>query len=258
MESWEGLLRAPAPCDHVIQLYTNDAFLTRATGEFLGTGLAQGEGAAVIATPAHADAITRALRARVDVEAARGRDQLLILDAQSCLDHFMRDGRPDREKFFTLVGAALDRVSAAGFPRLRLFGEMVDLLWKQNLPATLELEELWNQVLAARGVTLLCAYQIDNFDRKAHREVLHAISRCHSHLVPVEDYARLERAVDQAYREVFGADGEPELLREIIGRASEGGPVMPPAQTALIALRDIRGDVADDVLARARRHYARA
>ena len=200
-QSWESLLRTPAPCDHVIQLYTSDDFLTRAVGAFVGTGLQQGDGAVVIATPPHVKAITRALGADVHVDAARARTQLVILDARGCLDHFMRDGRPDAEKFFTIVGAVLDRVTAAGYPRMRLFGEMVDLLWDHNLPATLELEELWNQVLAARGVSLLCAYQIDNFDRHAHRGVLHQLTRSHSHLVPVEDYARLERAVDHAYRD---------------------------------------------------------
>jgi len=257
-QSWESLFRTPAPCDHVIQLYTADGFLTRAVGAFVGTGLRQGDGAVVIATPPHVEAITRALGADVDVDAARARTQLVILDAQGCLDHFMRDGRPDAGKFFTIVGAVLDRVTAAGYPRMRLFGEMVDLLWDHNLPATLELEELWNQVLAARGVSLLCAYRIDNFDRHAHRGVLHQLTRSHSHLVPVEDYARLERAVDHAYREVFGPDSEPSLLRQILGRPAEGGPVMPPAQAALLALRDVRRDLAEDVLERARRHYLRA
>jgi hypothetical protein len=256
-QSWESHFRTPAPCDHVIQLYTDDGFLTRAVGEFIGTGLAQGDGAVVVATPLHVDAITRELGSRLDVAAVRARTQLVVVDARDCLDHFMRNGRPDAEKFFTIVGAVLDRVTTAGYRRLRLFGEMVDLLWDHNLPATLALEELWNQVLAARGVSLLCAYRIDNFDRHVHRGVLHQLSHCHSHLVPVEDYARFERAVDHAYREVFGADSEPVLLRQLLGRPGHGAPAMPAAQAALLALRDVSRDLADDVLECARRHYVR-
>lgn len=256
-QPWETHLRTPAPCDHVIQLYTDDAFLTRAVGEFIGTGLQQGDGAVVIATPAHVDSLTAALRRRIDVVSARERNQLVVLDAQGCLDHFMRAGHPDPDLFFTIVGAVLDRVRAAGFSPMRLFGEMVDLLWDQNLPATLELEELWNQVLAARGVSLLCAYRIDNFDRQAHRGVLPRLSRSHSHLVPVEDYARLERAVDRAYEEVFGPDSEAGLLRQLLGQPRAGAAAMPPAQAALLALHDVRRDLADDVLERARRHYLR-
>jgi len=257
-QPWQSLYRAPAPCDHVIQLYTDEAFLTRAISEFIGSGLAQGEGAVVIARPEHAAAVTHVLDGRMDIAAAQARTQLVILDAQGCLDQFMVDGRPDANRFFAIAGAVLDRVAAAGYPRMRLFGEMVDLLWDHNLPATLELEELWNQVLAARRVSLLCAYQIDNFDRHAHRGVLHQLSRTHSHLVPVEDYGRFERAVDHAYHEVFGPDSESGLLRELLGRPADGAPVMPAAQAALLALRDVRRDLADDVLARASRHYRRA
>ena len=226
-QPWPSLFRAPEPCDHVIQLHTDEAFLTRAISEFVGTGLVQAEGAVVIATPEHAAAVTRVLRGRMDVAAIEARTRLVILDAQATLDQFMVDGRPDHDRFFAIAGAVLDRVTAPGYPQMRLFGEMVDLLWDHNLPATIELEELWNEVLAARRVSLLCAYQIDSFDRHAHRGVLRHLSRTHSHLVPVEDYGRF-------------------------------APVMPAAQAALLALRDVRRDLPDDVLARARRHSLRA
>jgi len=254
-QSWQSLFRAPQPCDHVIQLYTDDTFLGRAVEQFIGIGLEHSEGAVLIATPAHVELITAALAARVDVAAARERGQLVVLDARRCLDQFMVDGRPDPEKFFALVDSVLDRVVQAGYGKMRLFGEMVDLLWSHNLPATLELEDLWNRVLAARRVALLCAYRIDNFDRHAHRGVLHQLSRSHSHLVPVDDYARFERAVDDAYRDVFGADGEAGLLRELLGRQNDASPAMPAAQAALHALRNVRRELADEVLARARRHY---
>jgi len=258
-QSWQSLYRSPAPCDHVIQLYTDDAFLIRAVSQFIGVGLEQHEGGVIVATPPHVEAITRALGGDLYVQTLRARGQLVTLDAQTTLDTFMVGGRPDREKFFAAVGDVLDRVTAAGFPGMRLFGEMVDLLWDHNLPATVELEELWNEVLAARRVVLLCAYQIDNFDRSVHRGVLHQLSQSHSHLVPVEDYERFERAVDDAYREVFGPDSDADLLRQLHGRsAATGATVMPAGQAALIALRDVRRDLADDVLARARRHYLRA
>ena len=228
-QPWETHFRTPAPCDHVIQLHTDDGFLTRGVVEFIGTGLEHGEGAVVVATSAHMDAILTALSTRIDVAATRARTQLVVLDAQGCLDRFMRDGRPDPGRFFPVIIGLLDRVVAAGFPMIRVFGEMVDLLWSANLPATLELEELWNQVLAARGVSLLCAYRIDPFDGPAHRGVLHELSRSHTHLVPVEDYARFERAVEQACQEAG-------LPRELRGQLS---------------------DLADDVLARAREHYVR-
>ena len=185
-QPWQTLLRTPEPCDHVIQLYTDDAFLVRAVAQFVGAGLEQHEGGVLVATPSHIEAIVRALGARLDVKAAQARGQLVTVDAQRTLDRFMVGGRPHREKFFAAVRGVLDRVTTTGYPMMRLFGEMVDLLWDHNLPATVELEQLWNEVLTARRAALLCAYRIDDCERHIDRGVLHQLTRCHSHLVAID------------------------------------------------------------------------
>jgi hypothetical protein len=255
-QPWHTLLRTPTPCDHVVQLYTDEAFLARAVGHFLHTGLAAGAAAVVIATPHHTAAIVRALAdAGVDVPAAEGRRQFVPLDARRCLASFMVDGMPDRTRFFGLVSEVLDAARDAGYGEVRLFGEMVELLWDHNLPATIALEELWTEVLTDRRASLLCAYGIDNFDRGVHRGVLHEIAGAHTHLIPVEDYERLERAVARAYRDVFGVAGEPAALRAHVVAGHRETTRMPSAQTALVALRGLGADIADAVLERARRYY---
>lgn len=147
--SREAQLRTPHPCDHLIQLYTDEAFLGRAVARFVGRGLAEGEAAVVIATPAHVDAFTARLAAGgLDVPEIVDRGQLVVLDAEGCLAKFMVDGMPDRAAFFVLVRGVLDGVRAVGYTSIRVFGEMVNLLWDHNLEATVRLEELWNEVLA--------------------------------------------------------------------------------------------------------------
>jgi hypothetical protein len=74
-------------------------------------------------------------------------------------------------------------------------------------------------------------------------------------VVPVEHYERLESAVDRAYREVFGAEGDTASLRDLLVAGTAPTPVMPPAQAALLALRGLRTDIADAVLERARYYY---
>jgi hypothetical protein len=221
----------------------------------MGAGLATGEAGVLIATPDHVAAVIERLAMTVDVPRARARDQLVLLDAETCLGRFMVDGVPDREAFFALANGVLDRVQAAGHARVRLFGEMVNLLWQDNLPATVKLEALWSEVLAERQVCLLCAYRLDNFDHHVHRGLLHRISRSHSHLVPVEDYERLDTAVDRAYRDVFGDRADTATLRQLLVSQPSAAAAMPPAQAALVALRDVRGDIADAVLSRARDYY---
>jgi hypothetical protein len=232
--SWETLLRTPRPCDHLIQLYTDEAFLAQAVAQFVGRGLAEGAAAVVIATPAHVDAfIARLAAGGLDVPEIVRRGQLVVRDAEGCLATFMVDGMPDRAAFFRLVRGLFDGVRAAGHMSIRVLGEMVNLLWDHNLEATVRLEELWNEVLADQRVSLLCAYRIDNFDRHAHRGVLHQISRVHSHLIPLEDYSPTATARPGGWRRAQPPRGRAQWAplvpsaarRAAFGRVGDGaGP----------------------------------
>ena len=253
--SWQPVLRSARPCDHILQLYTDDAFLTRAVTQFVGAGLLAGEAAVIVATPPHIRALDAQLGLQVDVAAVRARDQLVVFDAETCLAGLLVDGRLDRDQFLGFVNGMLDRAEIPGNGRVRVFGEMVNLLCGRDPQAAAELEALWSGVLTTRSVCLLCAYRLDNFDRHVHRGLLHQISRGHSHVVPVEHYQRLESAVDRAYREVFGAEGDIASLRDLLVAGTAPTPVMPAAQAALLALRGLRTDIADAVLERARYYY---
>jgi hypothetical protein len=253
---WESQLETPAPCDHFVQLYQDEAFLARAVFHYLGAGLAKNEGVVIIATAAHSALFTdRLAAAGFDVLDLVARRQLLVFEAEQCLAQFMVNGLPDRVAFFTVVKNALDPIRAAGFATVRLYGEMVDLLWDRNVAGTLELEALWNELITDQGVSLLCAYRIDNFDRNSHRGILHRLCHCHSHLIPVEDYERFEQAVTRAYADVFGTAGDSETLRTLLTTDAAVTPTMPSAQRALLALRDVSPSLADSVLERARLHY---
>jgi hypothetical protein len=77
----------------------------------------------------------------------------------------------------------------------------------------------------------------------------------HSHLIPVEDYARLERAVVDALREAVGPD-EARVLENRLLTAYRQPLNMPRAQALLLALRQVLPTVADPVLQRSRTLYA--
>jgi MEDS: MEthanogen/methylotroph, DcmR Sensory domain len=254
-EAWRSLLGGPQPRTHVIQLYTDDAFLLRAASHFVASGLAGGEAAVIVATRDHQHALTDALAGLADVAAALAGAQLTLVDAHACLAELMRDGRPDREALRASVTTLLDRAAVAGNGRVRLFGEMVNLVWPQNVTAAVALEAMWSEILVERALSMLCSYRINNFDRRVQRELLPQLSRGHSHLVPVEDYARLEGAVERAYRDVFGAGGDAATLRRLMVSHRTAGLEMPAAQAALLVLRGVREDVADAVLARAGYYY---
>jgi hypothetical protein len=240
---------------HFIQAYTEDAFLAGVVAEYLGAGLRQGEAAIVIATAKHVASFSDRLAALgVDVTSAQRARQLLFLDAERALGRFMVDGRPDRELFRALVATALDHVRAGGQRRVRLYGEMVDLLWAESLEATVELEELWNEVLDDEHLSLLCAYRLDPLDRGVQR-VFRRVTHCHSELLPEERAEAFDAAVERAYDDVFGADSDWPTLRELLVAHQSLVTRMPAAHAAIFALDALLPAIGDRVRLKARQHY---
>jgi hypothetical protein len=260
LSSWDALLAAPAPCDHLVQLYTSDEALVSTVVRFIERGLTEGEGVIAITTAAHWRMISQRLGgSNVDVAAVQATRQLVVCDAYDTLTSFMAEGMPDRTRMRTAVMSALDSVRGAGYTRIRAFGEMVDILNRRgNLAAAIRLEELWNELLDAERIALLCAYAVDPFDRAQYKATLPSIGHVHSHLMPVEDCERLERAIDRAFVDVFGIYGDTRLLRDLFVRQLPDATAMPTAQGALFALRNLDTRLADAVLERAATHYRAA
>jgi hypothetical protein len=254
--SWHKVLQTPARGYHIAQLYTDPDFLGRAVATFIGTGLRLGEAACIIATPLHWRAIARHLEAYVNIRQAQVRGQLAVHDAHETLATLVAGGL-DRDRFRTVAANMIDAAMDAGYPRIRAFGEMVDLLRDVDLEATIQLEGLWNNVLRERNVTLLCGYSMDAFDPSIYRGLLQQVSATHSHLIPVEDYARLDDAVARAYVDLFGGGEDAGALRlAFLKHYERPAAAMPDAEAAILALREFIPASADKLLERVRRHYA--
>lgn len=181
------------PHDHVVQFYEDDRFLIDAVSSFLTAGMLAGESGVVIATEVHRQALSARLEAEgVDVDGACFRGRLLFLDAEETLDAFMVGSMPDADLFQATVGGAIEkRLRASTGAGLRAYGEMVDVLWKRgSIDAALRLEELWNALCDAHHFSLLCAYSMGNFYQQSDGQLLQAVCRRHSSVVPVETYLR--------------------------------------------------------------------
>jgi hypothetical protein len=158
---------------HAVQFYGNDCSLYRTVSGFLGEGLIAEQPALIVATQVHRAGILRALSDRlIDVDRARSRGDLLVLDAQETLALFMVDGVPDSDAFDARVGSIIDHM-LRGRPRrtiARVYGEMVDVLWKQGREeAAIRLEILWNRLAGHYGFALLCGYSMGNFYKQAQQ-----------------------------------------------------------------------------------------
>ena len=174
----------PESIQHVVQFYEDDARLAVVVAEFLASGMAAGEPLVVIATPEHWRAFRRGLEERgFDVAVATSRGQITLLDAAETLSQLMEGPTPDWERFREVVDGVLRRAaSAGGGRRVRAYGEMVDLLWRQGDARTaLRLEEMWNQLQVAHGFSLLCAYVMGNFYTQAAD--LQHVCASHTHVL---------------------------------------------------------------------------
>ncbi|MGZ3436574.1 MAG: MEDS domain-containing protein, partial [Gemmatimonadaceae bacterium] len=255
-EPWDLVVADAAPRDHIVQLYQDQEFLNRAVCRFAGAAIANGEGIILVPTLTHWNAFRPRLEAEgVDVEAARERGQLTVVDADECLPRFMRDGMPDSPVFLGLAADVIARARAGRYKTVRWWGEMVNVLWDRgDVAASMSLEDLFDQLGREQEVALFCSFLMDNFDGEVHTHMLPRLGTNHSHLIPVEDYARLERAVADALRDTVGAEEARALENRLLDDYREPFH-MPRAQALLLALRHAVPTVASPVLERSRQLY---
>jgi hypothetical protein len=176
-----------APCDHVCQIYeNNDAFLDLLTG-FVSGGFSAGESVAVIASHEHLNFLHQRLQKEgINLFALELKDQYIPLSAEDTLSEFMINGWPDESLFHFTVSTLLDRAQKRG-RRVRVFGEMVAILWAQgNHGATVRLEHLWNKFCETQAFSLFCAYPKSGFTENAE-ESLTQICCSHAKMIAPSD-----------------------------------------------------------------------
>ena len=158
-----AVLCDPRPSDHIVYSYGDDNDLVIAVTLFASAGLAKKEAVILVVTAIHSDAI----RQRLEHEGFKTQELqeagwLQFADAQDVLASFLLDGRIDEHRFKTGLGSMIDtaRQHRGRTRPVRVFGEMVDLIWISNPDATLRLEQLGNEVIESHSVTVLCAYSL--------------------------------------------------------------------------------------------------
>jgi hypothetical protein len=256
-EAWNSLLADASPSDHIVQLYQDQNFLNRAVCRFAAAALANGEGVILVPTQDHWQAFRPRLEAEgVDLDAVQRNGQLTVVDADQLLPRFMRNSMPDAPLFLGLAAETVNRSRDKDrFPKVRWWGEMVNVLWERgDVAASMQLEDLFDQLAHQENIAIFCSFLMDNFDGEVHARMLPRLGENHSHLIPVEDYVRLENAVAVALRETVGADEarvlEERLLQDVSSRFH-----MPRSQALLLALSQSLPTVADAVRRRTRSLY---
>lgn len=170
-----------SPCDHLVQIYEDEAGFLDSLEKFVCDGLDRGESVILIATPQHLGGLEERLVSKgVSLHIARAQNRYVTIEAEQALSRFLVDGWPDEERFRSFVTELLLKARAEG-RRVRAFGEMVALLWAQgHSGATVRLEHLWNTFCQQEAFCLFCAYPKSGFTQDAEaslREICEAHSR---------------------------------------------------------------------------------
>jgi anti-sigma regulatory factor (Ser/Thr protein kinase) len=196
---------------HLADLFSDDAALVARVSAYLGEALTAGGTAIAVCTASHRGPLLDALAG-----CGRGKPgRLIVLDAKEALEDLTVDQRIDPTRFDQVIGALVDHHARADGP-LRVFGEIVDLLWRGGrVDAVMALEGLWNDLLLRVDFELYCAYESQLAGDAAGDQVL----ALHTAVVGVPEARRSRRfaavpgAVGQARRFVRAAlTGCPEAL----------------------------------------------
>ena len=174
---------------HAVRFYESEKALSQIVAKFLSDGFASGSPGVVVATPGLRGALVRELTARsLDVLQLQRSNDLVLLDAEDTLSTFMVDGQPDAAKFNDSICEVITKACRGREDcTLRIFGQMVDVLWSNGKQdAAIRLEMLWNQLAQTEAFSLLCGYAMGQFYKDAS---IKDICRHHTHVVSADGEA---------------------------------------------------------------------
>jgi hypothetical protein len=191
---------AADPARHVVQFYRSDDELADSVSTYLCEGLESGATAICVATAAHRAAFRARMSMACDVAAARVRGDFVLLDATEMMQLFLIGDRPDPGGLDLVMGGLIRRAVAGGHP-VRVYGEMVALLWTAgHVNAAIELEALWDGLNHSLPFSTLCGYPVQSVSRPEHAAALQQICNLHTAAIgvpparPVADGDRPEPA----------------------------------------------------------------
>jgi PAS domain S-box-containing protein len=209
--------------EHIVQFYQDDSFLIDVVSGFVGSALAAGNAAIMIATVLHRKGVERLLKNRgLEISKATRQRRFIALDASETLSKFTVNGQSDNELFRTTIEPVLmetaSSVTGEG-RRVVAFGEMVNVLWATgNYEGALRLEQLWNRLAEQHSFSLLCAYPISGFNSAKHTESFLRICAEHSAAFSSESFPEASRenerlrSVAQLQQQAVTLQNESALL----------------------------------------------
>ena len=235
---------------HSLQLYQEETRLVDGLADFAAEGLRADEAVVLIASmPRWQALLDRLHKAGIDSHACVRRGQLRLFGLR-----VMLGAVPNRQRFNEVMNGVL-ALAHARYPRVRVFSELTDALWRAREPAAAcRCERYWHHLLAVQDCRLFCACPIDTLEGNAYDGNLQALCAEHTHVHPAFDEAAFEEAVAGAVSEVL--DSELARMLASLSAAHRPSAQMPSGQAMLFWLKDHMPRTAEKVLSRARARWS--
>ena len=215
---WPEAAQSAAPPLHAVHFYESEDVLFEAVGGFFAEALKASYPAIMIAAEAHRDGVLKILKDR-----GLDADKIVFADAREMLGRVMAGPMPDERAFKLHVGELIAKTAGGGPPAVRVYGEMVDLLWRDGNPeAAIRLEELWNDLVRDDSFSLLCAYPMGNFYKEAFCDAFDRVCDSHSGMVPSRDVAMLRQRAGALAAEVEHRKELENALRDALAARRQG------------------------------------
>ena len=195
--------------NQTVKICLNESSQVDLVTNYVKDGLLNGEAVIMIAKPE----LRQILKSKLGAFSFNGQNiqefqvqgQIKLFDAESVLSTLMIDGILEEDLFHECVAVPIYNAKS-NYGKVRVFGEMVDILWKERQhDMAIQLEAFWSDLSNTQEFKFLCTYTLNKLSPNAFDEELERICKYHSHLVPVIDYDLPEYGTDEAMLNIFKA-----------------------------------------------------
>jgi hypothetical protein len=171
--------------NHIVQVCQDDVFQAEAVTRYIQEGLLKDEAVIIYARTSLRKSVIRKLE-QLDIEVGNYKrlGQLKFFDVEYSLSCFYNEDIVNESSFQDFVGSSLQDLRLR-FGKTRIFGEMVNVLWKNDEhEAAMKLEECWNNLSRQFDFSLLVSYSLDSIvPANANiEEAITLICQYHKHL----------------------------------------------------------------------------
>lgn len=228
---------------HVVQFYRDGYDGAEGAGDYLAAAVRDGGAAIAIATPERLLAFEKRMAdAGIDVPAAVAQGDYRVVDAAGTLREIVAGRQPDPAGFEQVAGGLIRQAAATGQP-VRVFGELVGLMWDTGwIAGAVELEELWVGLGRRYPFGLWCGYPAEPMGDPGLADAVTDVCRLHAAVVgdAPDGYAPPGDVAERTVRRRYPATlDEPGRARRFAMAAMEAWGLGDLADDAALTVAEL-------------------